>query len=70
VQGDALPRLRGWADFAERYPDGYLRAEFISTSSGGDLKKLSLNDAHTRAAARAATDAKSLFNGGHAKPHL
>lgn len=68
--GDTLPKLRGWAAFTERYPDGYLRAEFISASTGGGLKKLALNDAPTRVAVRAATDAKSLFDGPHAKPYL
>jgi type III restriction enzyme len=66
-QGDTLLKLRGWSDFVERYPDTYLRAEFISANKSGELNKLSLNDAATRAAIRAATDAKSLFDGPHPK---
>jgi hypothetical protein len=31
--GDTLLKLRGWADFTERYPGGYLRAEFISATT-------------------------------------
>ena len=69
-QGDTLLKLRGWADFTERYPGGYLRAEFISATSAGELAKLALTDADTRAAIRAATDAKSLFDGPSAKPYL
>jgi hypothetical protein len=69
-QRDTLLKLRGWADFVERYPDAYLRAEFMSADNSGELRKLSLNDPATRAAIRAATDAKSLFDGQHAKPYL
>lgn len=58
---DALPKLRGFANFAAEYGDEFHRIEAISTVAGQD-RVLDLKDATVRQAIHAATDAKTLYD--------
>lgn len=57
---DALPKLRGLADFAETYGSEFRRIESVA-ETGGVLKVLDLTKHHVRQAVRDATDAKALY---------
>jgi type III restriction enzyme len=57
---DALPKLRGLADFAEEYGSDFRRIESVA-ETGGVLRVLDLTKAHVRKAVRDAPDAKSLY---------
>ncbi|CAI9411644.1 DEAD/DEAH box helicase [Aestuariimicrobium sp. T2.26MG-19.2B] len=60
---DALPKLRGLADFAEKYGAEFRRIESIAETKG-ELKVLDLTKHHVRQAVRDATDAKALYESG------
>ncbi len=60
---DALPKLRGLADFAERFGTEFRRIESVA-ETGGELRVLDLTKHHVRQAVRDATDAKALFESG------
>lgn len=66
-QGDTVPKLRGLADFAERYPDDYLRIEFMALNESGQMCKLDLKNPDVRTAVRASDNSTELFNGPHAQ---
>ena len=57
---DALPKLRGLADFAEQHSSGVRRIESIAETDG-EFRVLDLTQAHVRAEVRAAQDAKALY---------
>lgn len=62
-----IERLRGFADFAERYPNAWAGFESLAKNNNGELVKLDILDAEVRKAIRAngATD-ETLFNSSHA----
>ncbi|WP_272028110.1 DEAD/DEAH box helicase [Kocuria rosea] len=57
---DALPKLRGLADFSESYAGGFRRIESVA-ETGGTLRVLDLTKSTVREAIRNATDAKELY---------
>lgn len=57
---DALPKLRGLADYAEAHGDAFLRIVSVAETDG-TYRALDLKQSHVRAAVRAATDAKALY---------
>lgn len=57
---DALPKLRGLADFAERFVDDFRRIESVAETSGV-LRVLDLNRPPVRDAIRDARSAKALY---------
>lgn len=57
---DALPKLRGLADFAEHHGQGLRRIETVA-EIGGDLRVLDLTRPHVRDAVRSSTDARTLY---------
>lgn len=59
---DALPKLKGLADYAEAHGHHYRRIEAIA-DPGGRLRMLNIKDANVRAAIRAAESSRELFTG-------
>jgi hypothetical protein len=59
---DALPKLRGLAQYAEEYEDNYRRIDSLAMV-GDKLKVLDLTSAEVRKAIMEASDAKSLYAG-------
>ncbi|WP_348542354.1 DEAD/DEAH box helicase family protein [Dietzia kunjamensis] len=57
---DALPKLRGLADFAERYAEDFRRIESVAETAG-TMRVIDLTKNRTRQAVREATDAKTLY---------
>ncbi|MHB1064213.1 MAG: DEAD/DEAH box helicase [Georgenia sp.] len=57
---DALPKLRGLADFAEQYADEFRRVESVAETDG-TMRVLDLTKPHVRQAVRAASDANMLY---------
>jgi len=57
---DALPKLRGLADFAEHYADDFRRIESVAETAG-TLRVIDLTKHRTRQAVRDATDAAALY---------
>lgn len=60
---DAMPKLRGLADFAEKYGNEFRRIESVA-ETGGVLKVLDLTKHHVRQAVRDGKDAKALYESG------
>lgn len=60
---DAMPKLRGLADFAEKYGHEFRRIESVA-ETGGVLKVLDLTKHHVRQAVRDGKDAKALYESG------
>ncbi|MGI8406456.1 MAG: hypothetical protein ACR2OE_17125 [Thermomicrobiales bacterium] len=60
---DALPKLIGLANFAEKYEDQFLRIEAISQIDGKELRMLDLTKADVRNAVHEATNATDLYRG-------
>ena len=58
---DAMPKLRGMADFAEKFGHEFRRIESVA-ETGGVLKVLDLTKPHVRQAVRDGKDAKSLYD--------
>lgn len=59
---DALPKLKGLADYAETHGQHYRRIEALADPGSG-LRLLNLKDAAVRAAIRSAESSKELFVG-------
>lgn len=59
---DALPKLMGLADYANKHPDAYRRIEAVAEASG-KLRVLDLTCPDVRQAVLSATSAKGLFEG-------
>jgi type III restriction enzyme len=57
---DALPKLRGLADFAERFIDDFRRIESVA-ETGGTLRVLDITRPRVREAIRDAQSAKALY---------
>jgi len=57
---DALPKLRGLADFAEEYGDEFRRIESVA-ETGGRLRVLDFRRERVRKAVRESNDAESLY---------
>lgn len=62
---DALPKLRGLADFAERYQSDFRRIESVA-ETGGKMRVLDLTRGSVRHAIREATSARALYESSHA----
>ena len=60
---DAMPKLRGLADFAAKYGHEFRRIESVA-ETGGVLKVLDLTKHHVRQAVRDGKDAKALYESG------
>lgn len=58
--GDALPKLRGLANYAEQYGAAFHRIEAVAATDG-DLRVLDLTQQRVRDAVRAAEDATELY---------
>lgn len=67
--GDALPKLRGLANFTETYATEFHRIEAVAQTKDLSLRVLDLKDASTREAIRAATDAETLYVSSVASPY-
>ena len=63
--GDALPKLRGLADYAERHGSHYRRIDAVA-KIGDTLRVLDLTEASVRAAVATASDVTSLYQSDHA----
>ena len=57
---DALPKLRGLAEFAERFADYFRRVESVA-ETGGVLRVLDITKPRVRQAIRDAQSAKALY---------
>jgi hypothetical protein len=66
---DALLKLVGLVDFAERHADDYLRIDPIDENSDNELVVLNMKDENVRAAVRNATNAADLCDGPAAIPY-
>ncbi|MFF1538455.1 DEAD/DEAH box helicase [Microbacterium sp. NPDC058269] len=62
---DALPKLRGLADFAERFSADFRRIESVAETDG-KLRVLDITKASVRQAIRDASSAKALYQSDHA----
>lgn len=60
--GDALPKLRGVAKYAETHPTGFRRIQSVA-EVGSKLRALDLTSENIRKAVAIAKDVKSLFSG-------
>ena len=65
---DAMPKLRGLADFAEQYGHEFRRIESVA-ETGGVLRVLDLTKHHVRQAVRDGQDAKALYESGVARDY-
>lgn len=63
--GDALPKLRGLATYAEHHGDQYQRIDAVAKVDG-TLRVLDLTEPSVRAAVASAEDVTSLYQGDHA----
>ena len=67
---DALPKLRGLADFAEGHGDSYYRIESIARVANGVLRVLDLTDPDVRAAVKCHKgNVQALFTGSSARDY-
>ena len=66
--GDALPKLKGLANYASAYGGHFRRIESVAKVGDG-LRVLDLTDDEVRSAVLAATDAKELFSASVASPY-
>ena len=66
---DALPKLKGLADFVDSHGDAYHRIESVA-KVGNELRVLDLKDTPTRTAVRAADTADSVFSSEHSRLYL
>lgn len=57
---DALPKLRGLGDFAERFADDFRRIESVA-ETGGKLRVLDITKASVREAIRVSQSARALY---------
>ena len=58
---DALPKLRGLADFAAKHEESFHRIESVARTEGSRLRVLDLTDLHTREAIAVAEDTHALY---------
>ncbi len=67
---DALEKLIGMADFAEKYSGSYLRVDSLAKNAKGKMVSLDLTRSTVRDAIRSASKASDLFNGKQAVAYL
>ena len=67
--GDAIPKLKGLAQYAERFGDQYRRIEAVA-KIGDKFRVLDLKEAATRASISAATSIKALYEGAAASDYV
>ena len=67
--GDALPKLKGLATYAEAHPGVYRRIE-VFAEVGGKARVMSLTKFAARAAVMAAATAKEVYEGGAANDYV
>ena len=67
--GDAMPKLKGLAQYAERFGDQYRRIEAVA-KIGDKFRVLDLKEAATRASVSAATTIKALYESADAFDYL
>ena len=65
---DALPKLRGLANYTATHDAAYQRIEAVA-KAGGKLRVLDLTSASVRKAVADAADAKALYEGPHASDY-
>ncbi len=64
---DALDRLRGIVDYAEKHADEFARIHSLDIDKDDAFRALDMKDAKTRQAVRDAKTSGDLFNGPHAR---
>lgn len=67
--GDALPKLRGLAEYAEANKDVFRRIEAVA-EVGGTYRVLDLTESSVREAIRKATSTKSLYENNGAAEYV
>ncbi|WP_197919127.1 DNA methyltransferase [Thiosulfatihalobacter marinus] len=67
--GDAMPKLKGLAQYAERFGDQYRRIEAVA-KIGDKFRVLDLKEAATRASVSTATTIKALYESANAFDYL
>ncbi|WP_347268390.1 DEAD/DEAH box helicase family protein [Paracoccus sp. (in: a-proteobacteria)] len=67
--GDAIPKLKGLAQYAERFGDQYRRIEAVA-KIGDTFRVLDLKEVATRAAVSAATSIRALYEGAAASDYV
>jgi hypothetical protein len=67
--GDAMPKLKGLAQYAERFGDQYRRIEAVA-KIGDKFRVLDLKEAATRASVSTATTIKALYESADAFDYL
>lgn len=67
--GDAIPKLKGLAQYAERFGDQYRRVEAVA-KIGDKFRVLDLKEAATRASVSAATSIRALYEGAAASDYV
>lgn len=65
---DALPKLRGLANFADRFTSDFRRIESVA-ETGGELRVLDITKASVRQAIRDATSARALYESDFANQY-
>ena len=66
---DAIPKLRGLAEFAATHGESFHRIESIARMQDGTLRVLDITDPQLRAAIKQAKDAKALYLGDGANDY-
>ncbi|WP_197054806.1 hypothetical protein [Paracoccus sp. PAMC 22219] len=67
--GDAMPKLKGLAQYAERFGDQYRRIEAVAKIDD-TFRVLDLKEATTRTSISTATTIKALYEGKNASDYL
>jgi type III restriction enzyme len=67
---DALAKLKGLADFAEKHGDAYQRIDSLGKNATGNTMLLDMKEPAVRRAVREAADASSLYETRHARAYL
>jgi len=67
---EALPKLKGLAKYAAKYPTTFRRIETISKTKAGVYRKLDLTKEGVRSAIEAATSAEGLYTSANAEDYL
>tara|TARA_R110002110_G_scaffold68731_10_gene185886 strand:- start:10871 stop:11758 length:888 start_codon:yes stop_codon:yes gene_type:complete len=67
--GDAMPKLRGLAQYAERFGDQYRRIEAVA-KIGDKFRVLDLKEVATRASVSTATSIKALYESADASDYV
>ncbi len=68
--GDAMDKLRGLADFAEKHAGAYLRVDSLALNARAEMVKLDMTRADVRYAVRQASKPSDLFNSKRASKYV